>query len=64
MEFDEDMFDEVKGEADTLAGLILEITGDFPKLFEEITYKHVIFKIEAEDKRRIKKIKVSVNQNS
>ena len=63
MEFDEDMFDEVKGEADTLAGLILEITGDFPKLFEEITYKHVIFKIEAEDKRRIKKIKVSVNQN-
>ncbi|HPY82200.1 MAG TPA: CBS domain-containing protein, partial [Bacteroidales bacterium] len=64
MDFEDTMFDEVKGEADTLAGLILEITGDFPKLFDEIQYKHIVFKIEAEDKRRIKKIKVSVNKDS
>lgn len=64
MDFEDTMFDEVKGEADTLAGLILEITGDFPKLFDEIQYKHIVFKIEAEDKRRIKKIKVSINKDS
>jgi gliding motility-associated protein GldE len=59
-ELPDDIFDEIKGEADTLAGLILEITGDFPKLFEEISYKNILFKIEAENKRRIKKIKATV----
>jgi putative hemolysin len=55
------IFDEIKGEADTLAGLILEIKGDFPELFEEIHFKSFTFKIEAEDKRRIQKIKVTIN---
>jgi putative hemolysin len=59
-ELPDDIFDEIKGEADTLAGLILEITGDFPKLFEEIKYKNILFKIEAENKRRIKKIKATI----
>lgn len=54
------VFDAIKGDADTLAGLILEIKGDFPQLFEEITYKNFVFKIEAEDKRRIQKIKVTI----
>lgn len=57
----EDFFDEVKGDADTIAGLILEITGDFPKIFQEIHYKHITFKIESGDKRRIKKIKVHIS---
>jgi putative hemolysin len=53
-----DLFDSIKGEADTLAGLILEIKGDFPELYEEIQFKNFTFKIESEDKRRIKRIKV------
>jgi len=54
-----EIFDPIKGEADTLAGLILEIKGDFPDLYEEIRFKQFIFKIESEDKRRIKRIKVT-----
>lgn len=54
-----EFFDNIKGEADTLAGLILEIKGDFPELYEEIKYKQFTFKIESEDKRRIKRIKAT-----
>lgn len=53
-----DFFESVQGDADTIAGLILEIKGDFPSLHEEIRYKNFIFKIESEDERRIKRIKV------
>lgn len=55
-------FDPIHGDADTLAGLILEIKGDFPELHEEIRYKNFIFKIESEDERRIKRIKVTKTQ--
>ncbi|MFO7869515.1 MAG: gliding motility-associated protein GldE [Bacteroidales bacterium] len=63
-DLDDDFFEEDKGEADTLAGLILEITGDFPKLFEEIPYKNITFIIEAENKRRIKKIKTILHSEN
>lgn len=53
-------FDNIRGEAETLAGLILEVKGDFPEIHEEITCKGYKFKIEAEDERRIEKIKVTV----
>jgi len=53
-------FDNIRGEAETLAGLILEVKGDFPDLHEEINCKGYKFKIEAEDERRIEKIKVTV----
>lgn len=55
-------FDPVRGDADTIAGLILEIKGDFPSLHEEIRYKNFIFRIESEDERRIKRIKVTNTQ--
>lgn len=51
-----------KGEADTLAGLILEIKGEFPKQNEIIVIDPLTLSIEAIDKRRIKKIKVTINQ--
>ncbi len=62
LDLDDNVFDAEKGDADTLAGLILEINGDFPKLFEEITLQNFTFRIEAEDKRRIMKIKVFVGK--
>lgn len=59
-----DSLDDVKGDADTLAGLLLEMKGDFPTLNEKITYQNIEFTIEDMDKRRIKKIKVSFNFDS
>lgn len=63
LELPDNYFDTIKGEADSLAGLILEIKGDFPKLHEEIVFNNLIFKIEDEDERRIKKIKVILHEN-
>lgn len=54
------IFDAVKGDADTLAGLILELKGEIPEINEEIEYKQFVFKIEAADSRRIKQIRVTV----
>jgi putative hemolysin len=59
---DESIFDDVKGEADTLAGLILELRGDLPLKDEKISYKNFIFKVVSVDKRRIIKIHVTVNR--
>ncbi len=54
------IFDDVKGEADTLAGLILELKGEFPEKNDTITCKNYVFSIEAVDNRRIKQIKVEI----
>ena len=55
------VFDDVKGEADTLAGLILEIKRwNFPVKTDTITCKNCVFTIEAVDNRRIKQIKVEI----
>lgn len=59
MDTDNELFDKVKGDAETLAGLILEFKGDFPEQGEELTIKQFRFKIEQIDRRRIKKIRVS-----
>ena len=55
------IFDEVKGDADTLAGLILELKGEIPLLHEKIKCKQFNFTIDAVDNRRIKQIKVEVD---
>jgi len=60
LDIDEHIFDEIKGDADTLAGLILEIKGEFPHKNEKLKFKKFEFKIVAVDTRRIKKIHVSI----
>lgn len=55
------LLDDVKGEADTLAGLILELKGEIPQKDEVISCKNMIFTIDSADNRRIKKIKVEIN---
>jgi gliding motility-associated protein GldE len=57
---DEDVFDSHKGEAETLAGFILEILGNFPKKDQKITFENCIFTIETVDKKRVKQIKVTI----
>jgi len=58
---DETVFNKIKGEAETLAGLILEFKGEIPVLHEKTEYKQFVFTIEAVDNRRIKQIKVEIN---
>lgn len=57
---EEDLFDDVKGEADTLAGLILELKGEIPAKNDTIICKNYVFTIESVDNRRIKQIKVEI----
>ncbi|AXG74101.1 gliding motility-associated protein GldE [Flavobacterium arcticum] len=57
---EEEIFEESKGEAETLAGFVLEISGNFPKKAQKITFNGNIFTIESVDKRRIKQIKVTL----
>jgi gliding motility-associated protein GldE len=58
---DEAIFEEEKGESETLAGFILEISGKFPKKSEKINFKNYTFTIEALDKKRIKQVKATKN---
>lgn len=57
---DDEIFDELE-EIDTLAGLILEIKGEFPVLHEHILYRNLDFEITAIDARRIQKVRMTVN---
>ena len=57
-------FSEVEGEADSLAGLLLEIKGDFLNVHEVINYKNYTFEILSVDERRITKIKVTVHKKT
>ncbi len=57
---DDSVFADVKGEADTLAGLILELQGEIPQRNDTITCKNCVFSIESVDNRRIKQIKVEL----
>ncbi|WP_457609757.1 gliding motility-associated protein GldE [Lutibacter sp.] len=59
-----DFFDKNKGESETLAGLILEVHGKFPKKNEVIKIANYSFKIESMDKKRIKQVKVTIHRNS
>ncbi len=54
------VFDEIKGDADSLAGLILELKGEIPLKNDTIIFKNYVFSIEAVDNRRIKQIKVEI----
>lgn len=62
LNINDDEFAEVEGDADTLAGLLLEIKGDFLSIHEKVEYKNYSFEIMGIEERRISKIKVTVNE--
>lgn len=62
IDIDNDIFDEVRGESDSLAGLILELKGDFPKIHEKLYHQNIEFEVLKMDKRRISRVKI-VKQN-
>nr|WP_099544693.1 gliding motility-associated protein GldE [Maribacter sp. 4G9] len=57
---DEDIFEENKGESETIAGFVLEMAGSFPKRGEEVIFKDYKFVVESFDKKRLKQIKVTL----
>jgi len=59
-DIEEEEFESAKGEAETLAGFLLEISGNFPKKGQKISFNGNIFTVESVDKRRIKQIKVTL----
>ena len=63
LRLDDDTFEEIEGDADTLAGLMLELKGDFPAVHEKLEYKNFTFEILALDERRISKVKVIVHDS-
>lgn len=52
-------FEDAKGEADTIAGLLLEIEGRIPAKNEKIKFKNLLFTIESADNRKIKRVKIT-----
>ena len=58
LECNDTIFDDVKGDADTLAGLILELKGEIPALHEKVSCKNFLFTIEGVNNRRIEQISV------
>ena len=59
---DNQVFEAARGEADTIAGFLLEISGGFPKKDEILRFHNYAFTIEAFDNKRIKQIKLSIQQ--
>ncbi|MEZ4855120.1 MAG: gliding motility-associated protein GldE [Gelidibacter sp.] len=57
---DDTIFEEAKGEAETIAGFVLEISGIFPRRNSKINFKNYVFTIEALDKKRIKQVKFTI----
>ena len=59
---DEELFESHKGESETIAGFVLEISGNFPRMNSKIKFENYVFKIESIDNKRIKRIKVTIKR--
>lgn len=59
MDIDTEVFDNIRGDADSLSGLILEISGKIPNIGAKLVHNNFNFLIESSDKRRIKRVKVN-----
>lgn len=60
LNIDSSPFDKFKGDSETIAGFILEISQSFPKINSKIAFENYTFIIESVDKKRIKQVKVSI----
>lgn len=58
------LFDNIKGEADSLGGLILEVTGTIPSVEKEINTQHITLKVISVTKRRIEKVSLTIHEHN
>jgi putative hemolysin len=64
LDLEEDIFEDVRGESETLAGLILELTGEIPEQGQTVHYGKFMFRINSSDRRRIKEIYVEIKNDA
>ncbi|MEL6945879.1 MAG: transporter associated domain-containing protein, partial [Bacteroidota bacterium] len=64
IKIDHSIFEEARGDSDSLAGMVLELTGKFPSKNQIIEYENYSFKVTAMNKRRIEKILVTLPKNN
>jgi gliding motility-associated protein GldE len=64
LEVDSSMFDEVKGESESLGGLILELHSALPKAGDQVTFDRFTFTVLNVDKKRISRVRVAVHQEA
>ena len=57
---DEERFEKVKGEAETLAGFLLELSQSLPKIGQKLTFENLVFTVESVDQKRIRQVKVTL----
>jgi len=57
---DTEPFEQRKGESETIAGFVLEISGNFPKRGETVLFNEYRFLVESVDKKRLKQIKITL----
>lgn len=60
LEIEEELFEEARGEADTLAGFLMEVSGRLPERNDEIDFHNYTFKVESLEGRRINRVKVTI----
>lgn len=63
LQVDDDEFVDASGDADTLAGLLLELKGDFPSMHEKIDFKNYTFEVLGIEERRLSRVKVVVHSS-
>ena len=61
LDLDDEFFDEIE-DSDTLAGLLLELKGDFPSIHEVLKFKNLTFEVLKKEQRRISRVKVTVGE--
>lgn len=61
---EDELFGDDKIDAESLAGLVIELAEKIPQKNERVTYKNLLFTVEASDKRRVKRVKLTINNNS
>ena len=57
---DEEVFEKVKGEAETLAGFLLELAQTLPKKGQKLIFEKIVFTVESVDRKRIQQIKITL----
>jgi CBS domain containing-hemolysin-like protein len=63
LEINGDDFEDEKGEADTLAGFLIEIEGRIPVKNDVIQFKNLRFTVESADSRKVKRVKITIDRN-
>ena len=62
LNIESDFFDEQRGDADTLGGMVMEIQGEIPSNGVQTSYRNMTFVVEAADNRRIRRVKLIIHQ--